>query len=141
MGHLTKRARLHLALKHIPRRPSTARLPPSPCRSLILSAKSAEGVGFEPTSRVSPTNGFQDRPFQPLTHPSKSILGKVLVPVPQPHQELGAHPSDPPKYSRISGNIQADVGQASTFVIWPAVCRRDRCGSPLADISSDEMDK
>jgi site-specific DNA recombinase len=30
----------------------------------------AEGVGFEPTSRLATANGFRDRPVQPLRHPS-----------------------------------------------------------------------
>jgi hypothetical protein len=30
----------------------------------------AEGVGFEPTSRLTTANGFRDRPVQPLRHPS-----------------------------------------------------------------------
>ncbi len=30
----------------------------------------AEGVRFELTVRVAPYNGFQDRRFQPLSHPS-----------------------------------------------------------------------
>ena len=32
----------------------------------------AEGVGFEPTRRLSTPNGFQDRRIQPLCHPSQS---------------------------------------------------------------------
>ena len=31
----------------------------------------AEGVGFEPTSRLATANGFRDRPVQPLRHPSR----------------------------------------------------------------------
>src|SRR5262249_49483517 len=31
----------------------------------------AEGVGFEPTRERKPPAGFQDRCFQPLSHPSK----------------------------------------------------------------------
>ncbi len=32
----------------------------------------AEGVGFEPTDRENPVNGFQGRRIQPLCHPSGS---------------------------------------------------------------------
>ena len=31
---------------------------------------SAEGVGFEPTSKVTPASGFQDRRHRPLGEPS-----------------------------------------------------------------------
>src|SRR6476469_4523346 len=33
----------------------------------------AEGVGFEPTSRLTTANGFRDRPVQPLRHPSGDL--------------------------------------------------------------------
>jgi hypothetical protein len=33
----------------------------------------AEGVGFEPTSRLTTANGFRDRPVQPLRHPSGEV--------------------------------------------------------------------
>ena len=36
-----------------------------------ISALQAEGVGFEPTVRLTPHNGFRDRPVQPLRHPSR----------------------------------------------------------------------
>src|SRR3954470_17541517 len=36
----------------------------------------AEGVGFEPTSRLTTANGFRDRPVQPLRHPS---VGKRIL--------------------------------------------------------------
>src|SRR3954466_2209944 len=40
----------------------------------------AEGVGFEPTSRLATANGFRDRPVQPLRHPSveKRFYGAAL---------------------------------------------------------------
>lgn len=31
----------------------------------------AEGVGFEPTNRVTPVSGFQDRRTRPLCEPSR----------------------------------------------------------------------
>ena len=35
----------------------------------------AERLGFEPRARVTPRNGFRDRPYQPLWHLSaKSVL-------------------------------------------------------------------
>src|SRR5262249_55221374 len=46
------------------------------CRGLvnrlvkIISERRAEGVGFEPTSKVTPTSGFQDRRHRPLGEPS-----------------------------------------------------------------------
>src|SRR5208283_2480709 len=36
----------------------------------------AEGVGFEPTRRVTPPAGFQDRCLKPLGHPSTPVKSR-----------------------------------------------------------------
>jgi hypothetical protein len=41
------------------------------CWSASVSTVSAEGVGFEPTSKVTPASGFQDRRHRPLGEPSR----------------------------------------------------------------------
>lgn len=39
----------------------------------------AVGVGFEPTVRRQAYNGFRDRRFQPLSHPTMMIIFLVGV--------------------------------------------------------------
>ena len=41
--------------------------------------EAAEGVGFEPTRRLTSPNGFQGRRIQPLCHPSEALRGMLEV--------------------------------------------------------------
>ena len=40
----------------------------------VRSRRSAEGVGFEPTMKLTPHSGFQDRRHRPLGEPSADHL-------------------------------------------------------------------
>ena len=77
-GKLREEVRL-LTAADTPRRLRTDCRKPASLGRGSNKSFSAEGVGFEPTSRLTTANGFRDRPVQPLRHPSgNSVRGRIL---------------------------------------------------------------
>jgi hypothetical protein len=91
-----------------------------------LSPLGAEGVGFEPTKRITPLTGFQDQRHRPLGDPSRTPVQFAMRPRTVGGQ-AGRRPTaktDWPKGGRTTCSIALVVGSTTesyTFTIGPSL--------------------